>query len=117
MSLVVAVVLPASPVLAATNPFGSVDCTKAPDSAVCQPTTGDPISGSNGVLHKVTLLIAVLAGAAAIIVMILAGIRYITSNGDAEQVAKAKRTIILAAAGLVIIVAGQAIINIVLSRV
>jgi hypothetical protein len=47
----------------------------------------------------------------------LAGIRYITSDGDAEAVAKAKRTIILAAVGLVIIALGQALINFVLNRV
>ena len=110
-------VAPSIPTYAATNPFTGINCARASDAAVCQRSTGDPIAGKNGVLHDATLLIATIAGVAAVIVMVLAGIRYIVSNGDAEQIAKSKRTIILASVGLVIIVVGQAIINLVISKV
>ena len=97
-----------------------VDCSAAGarDSTVCQTTSSaDPLTGKTGIIHSATLLIAVIAGAAAIIVMVVAGIKYITSGGEPDEVGKAKKTIIFAAVGLVVIVAGQAIINFVISKV
>ncbi len=115
--IVAAVLLPASPALAA-DPFPGLDCSGvAKNTSVCKSGNTDPLTSSSGVLHSVTRLVATLAGVAAVIVIVISGIRYITSNGDAEAVAKSKRIIILAAVGLVVIVAGQAIISLVLSRV
>jgi hypothetical protein len=117
LAFIAAMLFPVLPAHAATNPFGSLECAKARESPVCKSTGGNPISGENGIIRNATRLIATLAAAVAIIIIILAGIRYITSDGDAEAVAKAKRTIILAAVGLVIIALGQALINFVLNRV
>ncbi len=49
-----------------------VDCSAAGahDSTVCQTTsTADPITGSTGIIHSVTSLIAVIAGALQISVL------------------------------------------------
>ena len=54
------------------------------------------------------------AAIVAVIMIILGGIFYVTSNGDAGKVAKAKSTIIYAAIGLAISVAAIAIVNTVL---
>lgn len=111
------IVVCSAPVSAAYTIRNGVDCSKAPDSTVCQSTSvADPLTGSNGVLHNVTRLIALFAGVAAVIVMIIAGFSYITSNGEPEAVSRAKKTIIFAAIGLVAIIAGQAIINYVISK-
>jgi hypothetical protein len=117
--LAVCFVLPAAPVLAAPFPFDKVNCASSAgqESAICKSTGGDPLTGSAGIIHTATKIIAGLAGAAAVIIMVLAGIRYITSDGDAEQVSRAKKTIIFSAVGLIVIILGQAIINIVLGKV
>lgn len=107
-----------TPAAAVYAPYGKVDCSKVKDgSAVCSRGAGDPITGPNGIIRKVTQIIAILAGAAAVIIIVLSGIRYITSAGDAEGVSRAKKTIIFAAVGLIVIATGQAIINFVLNRI
>jgi uncharacterized protein (DUF2345 family) len=70
----------------------------------------DPISGPNGILMKASLVIATLAGIAAVIIMIVAGIQYITSAGDANKAAGARSAIIGAAIGLAIVAAAEGII-------
>jgi hypothetical protein len=109
---------PAAVSAAPFSPSTGVPCTQASDSTICQTkSTADPLTGSTGILHNVTRLIAAVAGAVAVIIMVLAGIRYMTSQGDAEQVSKAKKTIIFAGVGLLMIAIGQALINIVISKV
>ena len=116
--IAVAILLPASTALAATNPYAGINCTgRASEAVACSSGRTDPLSGSDGIIYKITKVVAGLAGTAAVVVMVVSGIRYITSNGDAEAVAKSKRIIILAAVGLTIIVLGQAIIGVVLSKV
>lgn len=102
----------------AYNPL-AVSCEN-PDAATataCQGSGGDPLTGPGGLIPKITLIIAIIAGFAAVVVMVLAGIRYITSGGAADQVAQAKKTIIFAAAGLIIIVLSQALISFVIGRI
>lgn len=120
-SLVVllSVMISAVPALAATNPYGQVDCSSAGGSAVCQGkgNTADPISGSSGSLMKVTNIVAWVAGMAAVLFVVLAGIKYITSQGDPQQISQAKQSIIYAAVGIVVIVATRMIIGFVLGNI
>lgn len=118
-ALVVLLLMPAAPALAAYQIVPGTTCSQVSNSAVCDTPSmaNDPLTGSTGLLHVITNLVAVVAGAAAIILIVLAGIRYITSGGDAEEVARAKKTIILASVGLIIIVLARAIINIIVSKV
>lgn len=86
-------------------------------SAVCgDNTTTDPLTGTNGVLYKVTRLIAELGGAVAIIIMIIGGLMYILANGDSGKVSNAKDIILYAAVGLVVLGMGQAIVVLVLQH-
>lgn len=57
-----------------------------------------------------------IAGAAAVIIIIVAGIMYAVSTGDQSRIAKAKQMIIYAVAGLVIILSAFAITNFVIGR-
>lgn len=110
--------------VAAYNVFNGVKCDKTgaksgdpTQSAVCvSQTNQDPISGQNGALLKVTNIVAFAAGAAGLILIILGGIRYITSDGDSNKIASAKSTIIGALIGLIIIAAGRTLINYVVTR-
>lgn len=90
-------------------------------SAVCvghnDTGTGNPISGPNGIIIKVTNIISLAAGAAAVILLIIAGIKYITSQGDSAGVKAAKASLINIAIGIVVIVLGRQFIVFIVSRI
>lgn len=115
-SLSAGLLLP-SPALAATDPFSQAGCGQASDSAVCKTSAGDPLTGPNGVLIKATNIVAMIAGIAAVIFLILAGMKYITSGGEAAETAKAKTTIIYLLVGIAIIVLARQIISFVLGKI
>lgn len=58
-----------------------------------------------------------MIGAAAVIVIIIAGIRMVTSSGNSESVAKARNSIIWASIGVVVASAAYAIMSFVFERV
>jgi hypothetical protein len=100
-------------------PNSGVDCSQGGTkvSAVCQDqTTDDPISGSNGLLTKITNIVAYIAGAAAVIVIIVSGIRYITAGGNAEAASSARNGLIGALIGLTIIILARTLITYVVKR-
>lgn len=56
-------------------------------------------------------LLLFIIGAVAVIMIIIGGIRYITSNGDQAQVTGAKNTIMYAVIGIVVALLAYAIVN------
>lgn len=106
---------------AAQNASGNT----AAKSAVCEgiSITGgscDQQPGQPSINSTVTLVINILSfivGLAAVIVIIIAGLRYITSGGDSSSVSGAKNAIIYAVIGLVIVALAQVIVQFVLNRV
>lgn len=110
----------ASPAYAAQgilDPACNQDEGAGSGSAACGTNGNNPISGNNGVLLRISRILAVIAGIAAVIIMMAAGLVYITANGDASKVSAAKSTIIYAAVGLVVIGLGQAIITLVVNTI
>ncbi len=87
-------------------------------SAACQGrTTIDPISGNNGILVQVANIIAIMAGVAAVIIIIISGIKFMTAGGDSEKIKSARNTTINALIGIVIIILSRAIILFVTARI
>lgn len=70
---------------------------------------------SNVVATAINILSAV-GGVIALITVILGGIRYITSGGDAANITSAKNTIIYALIGLIVIAFAQVLVQFVLER-
>ncbi len=64
----------------------------------------------DNITHIVNGIIAVL-GIVAVVVIILGGVQYMTSSGDAAKVKKAKDTILYGVIGLIICVLAFAIVN------
>ncbi|MGZ6005342.1 MAG: hypothetical protein ACXWLH_04295 [Candidatus Saccharimonadales bacterium] len=91
---------------------GTTTC--AGSAAKSAPCTGgsvtNPLLGPNGFLSKITNIIAYIAGAAAVIVILVSGVRFITSGGDSGKVATARNGIIYALIGIVVIVSARIII-------
>lgn len=55
-----------------------------------------------------------LLGAGSVIMLIIAGLRYTISSGDAKQVAEAKNTILYAITGVVVSISAYAIVSFVI---
>lgn len=64
---------------------------------------GIPKGGANSVLSNGLDLVYFAAGFAAVIVIILGGIKYAISSGDAGEIKSAKETILYAIVGLVVV--------------
>ncbi len=121
--MLLTLLMPAS--VAAFTPFGDV-CNNgnSSSSAVCNSTaqTGpdgkpvNPLLGDNGLLLKIANIVAYVAGAAAIIVIIISALRFITAGGDSNKAASARSTIVGAIIGLAIITLGKVLIDFVLSK-
>ncbi len=118
------VAAPSPPATAAYDVYNGVDCSKAgakagdpTASAVCvEKGSGDPISGDDGALLKIANIVAYAAGIAAIIIIIVAGIKYVVSDGDSGKISSAKSTIMGALIGLIIVVLARTLINYVVTR-
>lgn len=110
----------APPVTAHAEDVLEEACATAPDSPTCKSNqakaTNNPLTGTDGILYKVSKILAIIAGIAAIIVIVTSGIKYITSGGDSQKIASAKHTLVGALIGLVIIVLAQTIITFVIKR-
>lgn len=77
--------------------------------------------GSNtdltGSFRAITNTILYILGALAVIMIIVGGVRYVTSTGDSSRVTAAKNTIMYAVAGLVVALLAFAIVNFVLTNI
>lgn len=110
--------------------FKGADCANNPGSTVCQSQAeqnangnSNPLTGSNGTLHHITDIVAFVAGAAAIIIIIISGLRFITSGSDVStgsrtdtDVEDARRALGNAVIGLVVIVLARTIIIYIVNR-
>lgn len=84
------------------------------EAARCDGCPAD-LFGDTGVFKQVTNTILYIVGIIAVIMLIIGGIRYVTSGGDAKKVTDAKNTVLYAIIGLVIAFLAFAIVNFVIS--
>jgi len=109
---------------AASSTYGGIyDATcndttgsKASQSSVCKTDNKDNITGPDGIILKASKIIAYITAFAAIIMIMVGGLRYITSSGDSNALKSARDTIIYSVIGLVVIVVAQALVTAVVSR-
>jgi len=77
----------------------------------------NPEDTVNNIITTVINIFSLLVGVVAVIMIIIGGIKYITSGGDSNNISAAKTTIIYAIIGLVIVALAQVIVRFVLTRV
>lgn len=106
------------PVLAQYDAFeAACDGSQTSESPTCDArTTKNPLTGPNGFLRDVTLIIAAIAGFTALVVILLSGGRYMLAGGDVQKAATARNALLGAVIGLVIIISATLIINFVVSK-
>ncbi len=71
----------------------------------------------NNIIHSVINLLSVIVGVVAVIMIIIGGLRYITSGGSDTSVTGAKNTILYAIIGLIIVALAQILVRFVLSKI
>ena len=77
----------------------------------------DSASGKvNGLITLVINIFSLVVGVVAVIMIIIGGLKYITSSGDSNNVTSAKNTILYAVVGLVIVALAQFIVKFVLGK-
>ncbi|HVO86164.1 MAG TPA: pilin [Candidatus Binatia bacterium] len=101
------------------------DNTSAKEAAQCGANSAAGVScdsspSGNGLSDTVAAIINVLSvavGAAAVIMIIYGGFRYVSSAGNDTATASARKTIIYAIVGLVIVALAQVIVHFVLNNI
>ena len=68
-------------------------------------------------LDNITNVLLYVAGAVAVIIIIISGIRYVTSTGDSTRVKQAKDTLLYAIVGLIVVILAYAIVNFVATQI
>lgn len=80
----------------------------------CDSSNGDTV---NNLVATVINIFSWIVGIIAVIMIIIGGIKYVTSGGDSNNISSAKTTIIYAIIGLVVVALAQVIVKFVLNRV
>ena len=75
------------------------------------------LDGETGVIRTGINILLYIIGVISVIMIIIGGLRYATSGGNASTVTSAKNTILYAVIGLVIAIFAYAIINFVMNNV
>jgi hypothetical protein len=83
------------------------------DSARGQDQTTE-LFGQTGIFRTITNVLLFILGAISVIMIIIGGLRYVISGGNATAVTAAKNTILYAIVGVIVALLAYAIINFVL---
>jgi hypothetical protein len=83
-----------------------------PNGGGCTASQG----GVNSVIKLALNLLSIIAGVIGVIMVIVAGFKYITAQGDAASITSARNALLYAIVGLVVVAFAQAIVKFVLSR-
>jgi hypothetical protein len=87
------------------------------DNEDAQNAGDDLLFGPKGILTIIINIFSLVLGVAAVIVIFIASVRFITSNGDPQTIATSRNTIIFAILGLALASLAQLIVRLVLTKI
>lgn len=106
----------------AVNAAPAVPCNSDPKTGItggvqCAQGNNTPndLFANGGVFTTIVNILLYIIGAIAVIMLIIGGIRYVTSGGDSAAVTGAKNTILYAIIGIIVAILAYAIVNFVLT--
>lgn len=76
-----------------------------------------PRQAQEGQVESILMMVYVLAGIVAVVGIVIGGVRYTVSGGEANGIKAAKDTILYAVVGLVVVIAAAAITNFIFENV
>jgi hypothetical protein len=85
-------------------------------NTTCQTGLPTPGASAGNLQNILQIIFGVLALVAILVIIIWGGLRFVTAQGDPQEVAKARNTIIYAGIGLGVAVSGEIIVSFVLNR-
>lgn len=102
----VAVIGVAAPTVSAIDLFPECGGANA-DTAVCKAQGSDQVES---LAQNITSILLWILGAVAVIMIVIGGFKYVTSNGDSNSIQSAKNTILYSVIGLAVAMLGQVIV-------
>lgn len=95
---------------ASTSDVFTEACAANPDGVGCE--AGKPATGSGvfAIIKNVIQVMLTIGGIIAVIMIIVGGIQYVTSNGEQSHVKSAKDTILYAIVGLVVTIVAYSVV-------
>lgn len=82
----------------------------------CDPDDVTATNRLNSIIRTVVNIFSLIVGVVAVIMIIVGGLKYITSGGDSGNVTGAKNTILYAVVGLIVVALAQFIVRFVLAK-
>lgn len=104
----------------------SVSYAQNAQQDICQGVTANSDSNGNctvsgpsvsDIINDSANLLSAIVGVAAVIMIIIAGFKYVTAGGDSSKISSAKDTMIYALVGIVIAAFAQFLVKFVLNKV
>ncbi len=124
---IIALTIALTPSLLVPAAAHAVDCNASTKNALqCGADSGsgqtnpDSSTASKSIDSTISTglnLLSVAVGVVAVVMVSLAGFKYITSGGNEEKVKSAKKSLIYALVGLIVVVLAQVIVQFVLKKV
>lgn len=100
------------------NCGAELDVSSVNGTAAACPTTSPDAGGTfNRIITLIINIFSLVVGVIAVIMIILGGLKYITSGGDSGNIQSAKNTILYAVIGLVVVALAQFVVRFVLQKV
>jgi cytochrome bd-type quinol oxidase subunit 2 len=87
------------------------------DTSGAADCNGDGAADAQNLVTNIINIFSLVVGIVAVIMIIVGGFKYITSNGDSGSISSAKTTIMYAIIGLVVVAFAQLIVQFVLDKV
>lgn len=86
------------------------------NSQICQGRS-QKLFGPGSPWNNIVNTMIFIVGAAAVLMIVVGGLRYVMSNGDSGKIKSAKDTVMYAVIGIIVAVSSYAIFNFVLARI
>ena len=75
------------------------------------------VSANQGLIDDIARVVFGILGSIAVLIIVLAGLKYITSKGDPQEMAQAKNALVYALVGLAIVILSYSIVAFVINNV
>ena len=103
-----------TPAVSAAN--GIDICSNGNENSVYCKNKGSGENQVNGIIKTIVEVLLTAVGAISIIMIVIGGIMFALSSGDAQKAAKARNTVLYAVVGLAVSLFASAIVNFVFNR-
>ena len=103
-----------TPAVSAAN--GINICSDGNENSVYCKNKGSGETQVNGIIKTIVEVLLTAVGAISIIMIVIGGILFALSSGDAQKAAKARSTVLYAVVGLAVSLFASAIVNFVFNR-